>query len=107
MKERFGAVVSMIAQMVLESAGALRLELRAGTDDYMPAIPDDQIHSTLVPVLLLNGQKSPRMFSLITDELERLLPDTYRVLIPGAGHAMHAANPAFYNGVVKEFLAPD
>jgi pimeloyl-ACP methyl ester carboxylesterase len=92
--------------MLMESAGTLRLELLAGPDEYMPSIPDDQIHSALVPVLLLNGQRSPRMFSLITDELERLLPDTYRVLIPGAGHAMHASNPGYYNGVVREFLTP-
>jgi non-heme chloroperoxidase len=94
-------------EKLLESAAALRLELLAGDDEYMPAIADDQIHGALVPVLLLNGQKSPRMFSLITDELERLLPDTYRVLIPGAGHAMHVDNPGYYNGVVGEFLAPE
>lgn len=93
-------------ERLMESAGTLRLELLAGADEYMPAIPDDQIHAVLVPVLLLNGQKSPRMFSLITDELERLLPDTYRVLIPGAGHAMHAANPGNYNTVVRDFLTP-
>jgi pimeloyl-ACP methyl ester carboxylesterase len=102
----FDLLPGPLRERLMESAATLRLELLAGADEYMPAIPDDQIHAALVPVLLLNGQKSPRMFSLITDELERLLPDTYRVLIPGAGHAMHAANPGFYNGVVREFLTP-
>ena len=92
---------------LMESAGVLRFELLADPGEYMPVFPDDQIHATNVPVLLLNGQKSPHVFSLITDELERLLPDTYRVIIPGAGHAMHIANPAFYNEVVREFLAPE
>jgi pimeloyl-ACP methyl ester carboxylesterase len=102
----FDLISALSRERLMESARTLRLELLAGADEYMPAIPDDQIHSALVPVLLLNGQRSPRMFSLITDELERLLPDTYRVLIPGAGHAMHAANPGFFNGVLRDFLTP-
>jgi len=93
-------------EKLLESAATLRLELLSGPDEYMPALADDQIREINVPVLLLNGQKSPRMFALITDELERLLPDTYRVVVPGAGHAIHIGNPAYYNEVVLEFLAP-
>ena len=92
---------------LMESAGVLMRELLSPVLEYMPEISGEQIHSADVPVLLLNGQKSPRLFSLITDELGRHLPDTYRVLIPGAGHAMHVANPVFYNEVVREFLAPE
>jgi non-heme chloroperoxidase len=104
----FDLISALSRERLMESAGTLRLELMAGPDEYMPSIPDDQIHSALIPVLLLDGQRSPRMFSLITDELERLLPDTSRILIPGAGHAMHAANPGFYNSVVRDFLTlPD
>jgi pimeloyl-ACP methyl ester carboxylesterase len=94
-------------ERLMESAGVLMRELLSPASEYMPEISGDQIHSADVPVLLLNGQKSPRLFSLITDELERHLPDTYRVLIPGAGHAMHVANPVFYNEVVREFLTPE
>jgi non-heme chloroperoxidase len=94
-------------EKLMESAAVLQLELLAPPDEYMPALSEDQIHSVQLPVLLLEGQRSPKMFSLITDELERLLPDTYRVLIPGAGHAMHIANPASYNEAVREFLTPD
>ena len=93
-------------EKLMESAPVLRLELLTDAGEYMPVFSDEQIHSAQLPVLLLDGQKSPRLFSLITDELERLLPDTYRVIIPGAGHAMHIANPAFYNGVLEEFLTP-
>lgn len=104
----FDLISAPSRERLMESAGTLRLELMAGPEEYMPIIPDDQIHSAQIPVLLLDGQRSPRMFSLITDELERLLPDTYRILIPGAGHAMHAANPGFYNSVVRDFLSgPD
>ncbi len=94
-------------EKLMESARVLRLELSSGPDEYMPVLSDEQIHGAQIPVLLLNGQKSPRMFSLITDELERHLPDTYRVVVPGAGHAIHIGNPAFYNEVVLEFLAPE
>jgi pimeloyl-ACP methyl ester carboxylesterase len=92
---------------LMESAGVLRFELLTSPDEYMPVIPEDQIHATDVPVLLLTGQKSLHVFSMVTDELERQLPDTYRVAVPGAGHAMHLANPGFYNQVVREFLMPE
>lgn len=94
-------------EKLMESAPVLRHEMLTEPGEYMPSIPDDQIREARFPVLLLNGQKSPRIFSLITDRLEQLLPDTYRVVVPGAGHAMHLANPAFYNETVAEFLVPE
>jgi pimeloyl-ACP methyl ester carboxylesterase len=45
------------------------------------------------------------MFHLITDELERCLPDTERQTIPNASHAIHNGNPSAYNAAVLDFLA--
>lgn len=93
-----------IREKLLSARHALRLELMTDLTEYMPEITDEQIGSVQIPVLLLNGQRSPRIFHLITDQLEHLLPDTYRVVIPTAGHSMQTNNPDFYNGVVQEFL---
>jgi len=101
-------LLSLPARGKLLAVGpALQLELLSDPSEYMPELTDDQIRSIQVPVLLLNGQLSPRIFRLITDQLEALLPDTYRVVVPSAGHSMQIDNAAFYNGVVQEFLASE
>jgi non-heme chloroperoxidase len=58
-----------------------------------------------LPVLLLNAEYSPRLFHVITDELERYLPNTQRAAIPNAYHAMHVGNPRVYNQTVLSFLS--
>jgi len=100
--------LALAARGKLLAAGpALHLELLSDPSEYMPELTDDQIRSVHVPVLLLNGQQSPRVFRLITDQLEQLLSDTYRVLVPSAGHSMQLDNSEFYNAVVREFLATE
>src|SRR2546425_10342811 len=48
-------------------------------------------------VLLLSGERSPRVFHVITEELARCLAAAVVVTVPGAGHDMHAGHPAAYN----------
>jgi len=91
-------------EKLMEIAGALRLEFLAPPDDYMPPLTPEEIRSVDLPVLLLEGEKSPRYFGIIADELERILPKSTRALVPGAGHAMYAANPAQFNAVVRRFI---
>jgi pimeloyl-ACP methyl ester carboxylesterase len=57
-----------------------------------------------LPVLLINGQRSPRLFHRFTDRLEQLLPRSRRVVISGASHIMHEDNPPEYNSAVLRFL---
>lgn len=92
-------------ERLMEAGEALRLEFLTPPDEYMPPISEEEIRSVKFPVLLIGGQKSPRYFALIADELERLLPDSRRATVPGAGHAMYAANPARFNRFVIEFIS--
>jgi pimeloyl-ACP methyl ester carboxylesterase len=55
-------------------------------------------------VLLIRGERSPRMFQLISDELARCLRNDTTVVIPGAAHPPHAGNPNYYNQVVARFI---
>jgi pimeloyl-ACP methyl ester carboxylesterase len=55
-------------------------------------------------VLLVTGERSVPMFHVITLELERCLNGEAHVMVPGAGHNMHAANPGFYTDAVLRFL---
>lgn len=67
-----------------------------------PALTDDtggllaymRLEGLGIPVLLLEGDRSPAVIAAIQDELLRRLPQATRVIIPGAGHMLpltHAA----------------
>ena len=52
----------------------------------------------------MSGERSPRSFQVVTEELARGLPAEEIVTVPGAGHAVHADNSAYYNAPVLQFL---
>jgi pimeloyl-ACP methyl ester carboxylesterase len=88
---------------LLDNAAALKAETQAR--DYFPTLTCEDVALIRSPSLLLNGEHSPRMFHLITDELGRCMPNTQRALIPDATHGMNAGNPEAYNRTVLGFLA--
>jgi pimeloyl-ACP methyl ester carboxylesterase len=55
-------------------------------------------------VLLIAGERSLRLFHVITEELSRCLPAGELVTMPAAGHSVHADTPGAYNAVVLRFL---
>jgi pimeloyl-ACP methyl ester carboxylesterase len=63
-----------------------------------------RIRQLQLPVLLVNGEKSPALFHHLADRLQELLLDTERIEIPGASHIMHEDNVAAYNEAVLSFL---
>jgi pimeloyl-ACP methyl ester carboxylesterase len=89
---------------LLSHAFELRHELLANREQYYPVISCVELGRMTTPVMIVRGERSPRMFQLISDELARCLQNDTTVIIPGAGHPPHAANPAYYNQVVLRFL---
>lgn len=57
-----------------------------------------------LPTLLVGGALTPSPFPQLLDLLARYLPDTHRVTIPGARHAMNLAAPVAFNSAVLDFL---
>lgn len=57
------------------------------------------------PVLLLNGERTVRLFRLVNDELEKHLPNVERVRFPGANHLMAVFYPDEFTRTVLAFLA--
>ncbi len=102
---RFDGLPPEARAALLRLAFEMRLELRADPDAYMPALACREVGRIRSPVLLVVGDRSPRLFHVITAELERCLATEQRVSVAGVGHAMHAANPAAYNAAVLTFLA--
>src|SRR2546430_13047633 len=75
------------------------------SDLYLPTVSCAELGRITTPVLLVRGERSPRLFQLISDELARCLQNDTTVMIPGAGHPPHAGNPSYYNQVLARFIA--
>ncbi len=100
----FDALPEAARVALLPLASELRLEIRTDPAVYMPALSCPQVAGIRNSVLLVSGERSPRLFHLIIEELARCMPAEEIVGVPGAGHASHADNPAFYNAAVLRFL---
>jgi len=83
----------------------MRREMLANREQYMPPLPCRDLGRIHTPVLLLSAERSTRLFHVITAELARCLQSDTTATIPGAAHAMHQTNPAYYNQVVLRYLA--
>ena len=101
----FDALPEAAQSELLRFGPELALELTTERERFMPAIPCEALARLTTPVLLVTGERSPRLFSRITDELARCLPNAHHIDIPGAGHAMHVMQPALYTQAVLDFLA--
>jgi pimeloyl-ACP methyl ester carboxylesterase len=88
---------------MLENADSLKDETES--PGYFTPLRCEELRTIQVPVLLVQGELSPKMFHLIVDELEACLPNTERQVIPGASHSMATGNPEAYNQAVLQFLA--
>jgi len=102
-REAFGRLSPSGRRMIMDNAAEMQAESVAR--DFFPTVTCQGAASIDRPVLLLNGELSPRLFHLIIDELARCLPRTTRTIIPGASHAIHVGNPPAYNAGVLGFLA--
>jgi non-heme chloroperoxidase len=91
--------------MMLANAAVERLETATPPERYFPNITPAEVTRLPMPVLLVEGARSPRMFGLITDALAAALPTAERIVIPEASHGMHGQNPTAYTAAVLGFLA--
>lgn len=58
-----------------------------------------------IPVMLVAGEKSPRLYGMMHDALQPCLKQQQRVTIPNSSHGMNRDNPERFNAVVLEFLS--
>ena len=56
-------------------------------------------------VLLVAGEKSPALYGMMLDALQRSLKRQRKVTIPNASHGMFRENPEHFNAAVLDFLA--
>jgi non-heme chloroperoxidase len=89
-------------RMILDNAPEMRAETLS--PDIFPALACADVAALDRPVLLLNGELSPRLFHLIIDELARCLPRATKAVIPHTSHVVHVGNPVAYHAAVLGFL---
>ena len=62
-----------------------------------PPLEERALRGMNRPVLLVSGQRSPRVFYHLVNRLAELLPHAERIRIPGASHLVHEDNAPAYN----------
>ncbi len=58
-----------------------------------------------LPVLLVAGEKSPPIYRVMLEAVQKCLPRRDWIAIPNAGHAMHRMNSSAFNQVVLTFIS--
>lgn len=84
-------------QNTTETEGTLQ------TDSWTP-IGSGQVGALQMPVLLINGDKSPELFVKLVDTLHSLLPNVKRYQLPNSSHGLQLENPEEFNNAVLDFL---
>ena len=82
----------------------MRHEMLAERSAYYPTVSCAELGRITTPVLIVRGERSPRMFQLISDELARCLQSDTTVVLPGAAHPPQAGNFNYFNQVVARFI---
>jgi len=82
-------------------------ELKGANMDtnIFPAFGCEDARKVSVRTLLLDGELSPKMFTLVQNILEQCLPNKERATIPAASHGLEYENPQAFNERVLTFLA--
>lgn len=85
-------------RMALDNALTLPKQLR----DPLPAYTREAAAGIQCRTLLIDGQKSPRMFRSTVEKLQEWIVQARRQTIAGASHGMNIANPGAFNRAVAE-----
>lgn len=87
-------------QMVLDNMGTA-----SGDTGERPAIACSDIAKFNFPVLLVNGERSPKRYGEMFSAMRACNPSlSAPLIIPNAAHAMNRENPSAFNSVVLDFL---
>jgi len=70
-----------------------------------PSFTCEDAQSIQAPTLLLEGDRTLKMFQLGVEELHKCMPGSERAVLAKATHALELENPAGFNEIVLEFLA--
>jgi pimeloyl-ACP methyl ester carboxylesterase len=90
-------------RMNLDKVASYRAD--AITTRPRPIFTCEMARRITAPTLLTNGERSPRLFHRVLDELEKCLPNRERVEIAASSHTVPSENPSAYDRAVLAFIA--
>jgi non-heme chloroperoxidase len=70
-----------------------------------PVFTCDMAKAINAPTLLSNGERSPKFFYRIADQLEICLPNRERIVIAGSSHTVPSQSPDAYDQAVLTFFS--
>jgi pimeloyl-ACP methyl ester carboxylesterase len=70
-----------------------------------PVTTCEEIAKFDFPILLLNGERSPKRYGLMFAEMRKCKEIAEPLVIPNAAHSMNRDNPGRFNRAILEFLA--
>ena len=87
--------------MATDNAATLPKQLR----DPLPAYSRDAAHGVKCRTLLIEGQRSPRMFRNNVEKLADWIDYADKQTIAGASHGMNVSNAGAFNRLVHSFAS--
>ncbi|RDJ97581.1 alpha/beta fold hydrolase [Paraburkholderia lacunae] len=87
--------------MAIDNAATLPKQFR----DPLPAYSRDAARDVKCRTLLIDGEKSPRMFRNNVEKLADWVDYADKQTIAGASHGMNVANPGVFNRLVHAFVS--
>ncbi|MBK8018120.1 MAG: alpha/beta hydrolase [Betaproteobacteria bacterium] len=88
--------------MVMQNAPEMYLEF--SNDGFFSPFSMEDARAVRSPTMLVGGEISPRMFTLMLDALESVMPDVERRVFPGISHVPPFVAPADFNSAALSFL---
>ncbi len=81
-------------------------ELKAvvSTENLFPPLICDDIKKLKMPVLLIKGDRSPKILTVIIDELDSCLDNNVLATLPNSSHGLEFQNPIEFNKIVLDFI---
>ena len=93
-----------VREAMMKDAPELAVATSTRFETHMPPLTCEDVARIEAPVLLLRGENSPPMYTLINNELARCLPHAEHALVHGASHVLHAHNQEEHDRLVLGFF---
>jgi 3-oxoadipate enol-lactonase len=71
---------------------------------YLDPMAAEQLDKIQLPVLIVTAENDLKPCREMADHLEKTIPNSRKILIEGAGHAMNLEKPGEFNKAVLDFL---
>jgi len=98
----FDRIPPAVRGPLLDNAAELGVQVATSPEVLFSSLQPDDLGQLQAPLLLLRGERSPRMFGLVITTLQAAVPHSEVALIPGVSHDL--TNPPVVVETIRDFL---